>query len=69
LTHITKDKKSTAYQFKKGTQNKITLLKENPFMCRISYYFEEKAYKRYGISGIYDYLEGRTRTYDYFRNF
>jgi plasmid stabilization system protein ParE len=45
LTHISQDKKSAAYHFKKSVQKKITLLKEYPFMCRKSYYFEDKAYR------------------------
>ena len=45
LTYISKDRKSTSYQFKKDIQKRITLLKENPLMCRASYYFEDKAYR------------------------
>jgi len=45
LTHISKDKKYAAYTFKQSIQKKITLLKEQPLMCRKSYYFDDKSYR------------------------
>jgi len=45
LTHISCDKKSAAYNFKRSVQKKITLLREHPMMCRKSFYFEDKAYR------------------------
>jgi len=45
LTHIAQDKKLAAHHFKSNIQKKITLLKENPYMCRKSNYFENKSYR------------------------
>ena len=56
LTHISHDKKSAAYDFKRSVQRKIALLKEHPLMCRKSYYFEDKAYRdliHHGYTVIY----------------
>ena len=56
LTHISQDKKSTAYDFKKSMQKKFILLKAHPLMCRKSHYFEDTAYRdliHHGYTVIY----------------
>jgi len=45
LTHIASDKKSAAHNFKRNLQKNIALLKEHPFMCRKSRYFEKEVYR------------------------
>ena len=54
LTFIAKDKKSIALKFNKELDTKIDNLKEFPFMCRVSIYFDNKnirdlTYKGYVI--------------------
>jgi len=42
---ISKDKKSSAIKFKQGLKSKIELLKDSPYMCRKSNYFENENYR------------------------
>jgi plasmid stabilization system protein ParE len=45
LTYISKDKKSASSKFKKELKEKISNLKENPYIYRASYYFESENYR------------------------
>jgi len=51
LKNITKDKKSAAKKFKNDLKEKIDLLRDEPFMCRQSHYFQDKAYRDLTFKG------------------
>ncbi len=51
LSHIRKDKPSVPKKFERELTEKINLLKISPFMCRQSYYFDDKAYRDLIYSG------------------
>jgi len=42
---MAKDKKTAADKFKNDLKNKMELLKESPFMCRKSFYFDNESYR------------------------
>ncbi|MCH9740449.1 MAG: type II toxin-antitoxin system RelE/ParE family toxin [Epsilonproteobacteria bacterium] len=45
LNHIKKDKPSASKKFEKELNRKINSLIDSPFICRPSYYFDDKAYR------------------------
>jgi len=56
LNYISKDKKSASLKFKKELKKKISDLKENPYIYRASYYFEDESYRdliHHGYTIIY----------------
>ena len=70
LTTIAKDKKSASKKFNKDLKEKIKLLFESPFMCRLSIYFEDKKYRDLIFKGytiIYKVEENEIRVLDIFK--
>ncbi len=45
LKYISKDKKTPAVKFEKELNEMLMLLKDNPQMCRKSYYFDDERYR------------------------
>ena len=45
LDYIATDKLSASIKFRKELQNKISLLRDNPYLYRQSIYFEDAAYR------------------------
>ena len=45
LAYIAQDKPTVARKFAKEFNEKITLLKENPYMGRVSRYYDDVAYR------------------------
>ena len=45
LSTIAEDKKSAAIKFNKELKEKLNLLKDSPYMCRKSLYFEDEKYR------------------------
>ena len=45
LDYIAVDKLNASIQFRKELQNKISLLKDNPYLYKQSAYFEDEAYR------------------------
>ncbi len=70
LTTIAKDKKSASRKFNKDLREKITLLRESPFMCRTSIYFKDKKYRDLIFKGytiIYKVEDNEIRVLDIFK--
>ncbi|MEA3456958.1 MAG: type II toxin-antitoxin system RelE/ParE family toxin [Campylobacterota bacterium] len=51
LSHIRRDKQSVPKKFEKELNDKISLLKTTPYMCRQSIYFDNKDYRDLIYSG------------------
>lgn len=51
LKYIAKDKKTAALNFKKDLKQKIELLKNSPYMCNQSIYFDEHDYRDLTFKG------------------
>ena len=70
LQYISKDKKSAAINFKLDIKEKIDFLKESPFMCKQSIYFENDRYRDLTFKGytvIYKVDEDNIKILDIFK--
>ena len=49
--YIARDKRSVAISFARELNKELRLLKENPYMARASYYFDDTSYRDFIFKG------------------
>ncbi len=70
LSTIAEDKKSAAIKFNKELKEKLNLLKNSPYMCRKSLYFEDDRYRDLIFKGytiIYKVEDDMIKVLDIFK--
>jgi len=70
IEHISKDKPNASGIFKKELKSKFELLLSNPKMCRVSIYFNDKAYRDMiykGYTIIYKIEDDTIKVLDIFK--